>query len=140
VVLFPKMGKNDSSALRFAVIGTAIIGAVYVGFCYLGSELVVNAIGGSGYSELYSEIWLFALEGSLFAILQVLLYGRIARKDTKVSILLGTGSIIATLSVWFISFDTVTTVVSSLIGVTFILVIIATITELSYRSNGINEA
>jgi hypothetical protein len=100
---------------------------------------VVNAIGGSGYAELYSEVWLFAIEGSLFAILQVLLYGRIAREDTKVSILLWVGSILATISVWLIVSDTVVTVVSALIGVTFILVIIAAVTELRHRANERNE-
>ena len=135
VVLFPKMGKNDSSALRLAVLGTTLIGSAYVGFCYFASEFVVNAIGGSGYSELYAEVWMFALEGSLFAILQVLLYGRIAREDTKVSILLWAGSLIAAVSVWLIAIDTVITVVSSLIGVTFILVIIAAVTELRHRAN-----
>jgi O-antigen/teichoic acid export membrane protein len=135
VVLFPKMGKNDSSALRLAVLGTTLIGSAYVGFCYFASEFVVNAIGGSGYSELYSEVWMFALEGSLFAVLQVLLYGRIAREDTKVSILLWAGSLIAAVSVWFIAIDTIITVVSSLIGVTFILVIIAAVTELRHRAN-----
>ena len=135
VVLFPKMGKNDSSALRLAVVGTTLIGSAYVGFCYFASEFVVNAIGGSGYSELYSEVWMFALEGSLFAVLQVLLYGRIAREDTKVSILLWAGSLIAAVSVWLIAIDTVITVVSSLIGVTFILVIIAAVTELRHRAH-----
>jgi O-antigen/teichoic acid export membrane protein len=135
VVLFPKMGKNDSSALRLAVLGTTLIGTAYVGFCYFASEFVVNAIGGSGYSELYSEVWMFALEGSLFAVLQVLLYGRIAREDTKVSILLWVGSLIAAVSVWLIAIDTVITVVSSLISVTFILVIIAAVTELRHRAN-----
>ena len=135
VVLFPKMGKNDSSALRLAVLGTTLIGSAYVGFCYFASEFVVNAIGGSGYSELYSEVWMFALEGSLFAILQVLLYGRIAREDTKVSILLWAGSLIAAVSVWLIAIDTVITVVSSFIGVTFVLVIVAAVTELRHRAN-----
>jgi hypothetical protein len=72
--------------------------------------------------------------------LQVSLYGRIAREDTKVSILLWVGSIIATLSVWLIMIDTVITVVSSLIGVTFILVIIAAVTELRHRANERSEA
>ena len=135
VVLFPKMGRNDSSALRLAVLGTSLIGAIYIGVTYFASEFVVNAIGGSGYSELYSEVWLFAIEGSLFAVLQVLLYGRIAREDTKVSVLLWVGSVIATISVWAIATDTILTVVSSLIGVTFILVIISAITELRHRAN-----
>ena len=135
VVLFPKMGRNDSSALRLAVLGTAVISTGYVGVCYFGSEFVVNAIGGANYSELYSEVWLFAIEGSLFAILQVLLYGRIAREDTKVSILLWAGSILATLIIWLIMVDTVFTVVSSLIGVTFILIIIASFSESRHRAN-----
>jgi hypothetical protein len=135
VVLFPKMGQNDSSALRLAVLGTSLIGAGYIAVTYFASEFVVNAIGGSGYAELYSEVWLFAIEGSLFAILQVLLYGRIAREDTKVSILLWGGSILAAISVWLIVSDSVVTVVSALIGVTFILVIIAAVTELRHRAN-----
>ena len=135
VVLFPKMGKNDSSALRLAVIGTALIGSIYVAICYIGSEFIVNAIGGKGYSELYSEVWLFAIEGSLFAILQVLLYGRIAREDTKVSILLWVGSFVAATSVWIIAIDTISSVVYSLIAVTLVLVIIAAVTELRHRAN-----
>jgi O-antigen/teichoic acid export membrane protein len=135
VVLFPKMGRNDSSALRLAVLGTSLIGTGYIAVTCFASEFVVNAIGGSGYAELYSEVWLFAIEGSLFAVLQVLLYGRIAREDTKVSILLWAGSILATISVWAIATDTIITVVSSLIGVTFILVIIAAVTELRHRAN-----
>jgi O-antigen/teichoic acid export membrane protein len=135
VVLFPKMGQNDSSALRLAVLGTSLIGAGYMAVTYFASEFVVNAIGGSGYSELYSEVWLFAIEGSLFAVLQVLLYGRIAREDTKVSILLWTGAVVATISVWVIANDTIITVVLSLVGVTFISVIIAAVTELRHRAN-----
>jgi hypothetical protein len=134
------MGRNDSSALRLAVLGTSLIGAGYIAITYFASEFVVNAIGGSGYAELYSEVWLFAIEGSLFAVLQVLLYGRIAREDTKVSILLWVGSLIAAVSVWLIAKDTIITVVSSLIGVTFILVIIAAVSELRHRTNKINKS
>jgi O-antigen/teichoic acid export membrane protein len=140
VVLFPKMGRNDSSALRLAVLGTSLIGAGYIALTYFASEFVVNAIGGSSYAELYSEVWLFAVEGSLFAVLQVLLYGRISREDTKVSILLWVGSLIAAVSVWLIAKDTIITVVSSLIGVTFILVIIAAVSELRHRTNKINKS
>jgi O-antigen/teichoic acid export membrane protein len=139
VVLFPKMGKNDSSALRLAVLGTSLIGVIYIGVTYFASEFVVNAIGGSGYAELYSEVWFFAIEGSLFAVLQVLLYGRIAREDTKVSILLWVGSILAMTTVWLIATDTIITVVSSLIVVTFILVLVAAITELKHRANERSE-
>ena len=133
VVLFPKMGRNDSSALRLAVLGTSVIGFFYILVCYFASEFVVNAIGGANYSELYSEVWFFALEGSLFAVLQVLLYGRIAREDTRVSILLWIGTFVTIISVWLIPIDTIVTVVSTLIVVTFLLVVISAITELRHR-------
>jgi hypothetical protein len=133
------MGRNDSSALRLAILGTSLIGASHIAVTYFASEFVVNAIGGSGYAELYSEVWLFAIEGSLFAVLQVLLYGRIAREDTQVSILLWVGSTLAIISVWLIASDSVVTVVSALIGVTFILVIVAAVAELRHRANERNE-
>lgn len=135
VVLFPKMGNNDSSALRLALLGTSGIGFLYILLSYFASDFVVNAIGGSGYAILYKDVWLFALEGTLFAILQVLLYGRIAREDTSVSIMLWIGSIIASLSVVFIFQRTIETVVIILIAVTFVLIIIAAITEKNHRAN-----
>ncbi len=135
VVLFPRMGKNDSSALRLALLGTSGIGLLYILLGFFGSEFVVNAIGGSNYAILYQDVWLFALEGTLFAILQVLLYGRIAREDTSVSIMLWVGSIVASLLVVFVFPRTIENVVLVLIGTTFILIIIAAITEKNHRAN-----
>ena len=135
VVLFPKMGRNDSSALRFAVLVTTLIGAGYIAVTYFASEFVVNAIGGSGYAELYSEVWLFAIEGSLFAVLQVLLYGRIAREDRNVSFYLMLGSIIAITSVLLISFDTIVSIVITLIFVTSLLILKVGKTELRNRNS-----
>ncbi|MGA0108596.1 MAG: hypothetical protein ACO3IA_05545, partial [Candidatus Nanopelagicales bacterium] len=135
VVLFPRMGNNDSSALRLALFGTSSIGLLYVMLTYFASDFVVNSIGGSGYAILYKDVWLFALEGTLFAILQVLLYGRIAREDTSVSVILWIGSIIASLSVVFIFARTIENIVLILIATTFILTIIAAITEKNHRAN-----
>ena len=135
VVLFPRMGNNDSSALKLALFGTSAIGFLYVLVTYFASDFVVNSIGGSGYEILYKDVWLFAIEGTLFAILQVLLYGRIAREDTSVSIMLWIGSIIASLSVVFIFQRTIENIVLILIATTFILTIIAAITEKNHRAN-----
>jgi O-antigen/teichoic acid export membrane protein len=134
VVLFPKMGRNDSSALRFAVLVTTLIGAGYIAVTFFASEFVVNAIGGSGYTELYSEVWLFAIEGSLFAVLQVLLYGRIAREDRNVSFYLMLGSLFAITSVLFISFDTIMSIVTTLIFVTVLMILKVGKTELRNRN------
>ena len=135
VVLFPRMGNNDSSALRLALLGTSAIGFLYILLAYFASDFVVNAIGGKNYAVLYEDVWLFALEGTLFAILQVLLYGRIAREDTSVSIILWIGSIIASLLVVFAFERNIVNVVVVLIVITFVLIVIATITEIRHRAN-----
>jgi O-antigen/teichoic acid export membrane protein len=124
VVLFPKMGRNDSSALRLAVLGTSLIGAGYIAVTYFASEFVVNAIGGSGYAELYSEVWLFALEGTLFANSQVIVYGLIARGGVKISKILGVGGIVAFVGVWIMNIDTVFHLVFWLIVVTFVILLL----------------
>jgi hypothetical protein len=132
-VLFPKMGRNDSSALRLAVVGTGFIGFFYTAFCYFESRFIVNAISGSGYEVLYSEVWLFSLEGALFAVLQVLFYARIAREESKFSIILWVGVISTMISVWIFKIDSISTLVYSLISITIALVIISTITETRFR-------
>lgn len=134
VVLFPRMGNNDSSALRLALLGTSGIGFLYILLAYFASDFVVNAIGGKNYAVLYDDVWLFAVEGTLFAILQVLLYGRIAREDTSVSIILWIGSIIASLLVVFAFERNIVNVVVVLIVITFVLILIAAFTEINHRA------
>jgi O-antigen/teichoic acid export membrane protein len=134
VVLFPKMSKNNPKVIRLALLITLLIGVSFIIVCYIAAPFIVNAIGGPSYYELYSEVWLFAVEGSLFAILQVLLYGRIAREETKVSIYLWIGAVMVIMSVWMTTLDTIKSIVLSLIVVTFILVIIALVTELRIKT------
>jgi len=135
VVLFPRMGRNNSSALKLALLGTSSIGFAYVLLTYFASESIVNALGGTSYSVLYNDVWLFAIEGTLFAILQVLLYGRIAREDTSVSIMLWIGSIVASFMVVFVFERNLVTVVLTLIATTTVLIIIGAHTENSHRKN-----
>ena len=58
---------------------TATIGLAVTLVVAVAGALVVSAVGGSQYQELNSEAWLFAAEGALFAVAQVLLYGQVAR-------------------------------------------------------------
>jgi len=133
VVMFPRMGKNESSALIYAISGTLFIGFLYTLVGYFGSEFVVNAIGGAKYLELYEDVWLFAIEGSLFALLQVLLYGRIAREDISVSFILWAGTFLAIFSVWFLGLNSIVDVVKTLIIITLFLIFVSSISELKYR-------
>jgi hypothetical protein len=111
------------------------IGFLYILLTYFASEFVVNAIGGSSYAVLYEDVWLFSLEGTLFAILQVLLYGRIAREDTSVSIMLWVGSVIASVMIIFVIERNLVNVVLVLIVSSIVLIIIGAQTEKSHRKN-----
>ena len=132
VVLFPKMGKFDSSALKLATLGTAILCSIYILICYFASELVVFAIGGTKYQELFSEVWYFALEGTLFSILQVLLYGRIAREDSRAAVLLWF-AIVFVVFVTALNINNVISLVLTLTITTFILVIFVYFSQIKKR-------
>ncbi len=84
IVLFPKMTSgNNRRAVYLATGLTACVGLVVTGFSFLFGSFVMRVLGGAQYSDLGSEAWLFALEGSAFALVQVLLYARLATQDKK---------------------------------------------------------
>lgn len=84
IVLFPKMTSGDNRRAVYLATGlTACVGLVVTGFSFLFGSFVMRVLGGAQYSDLGSEAWLFALEGSAFALVQVLLYARLATQDKK---------------------------------------------------------
>ena len=129
VVLFPKMGKNQSSSLKYAILGTISVGVAYIIICYFGSQIIIQAIGGKQYTNLYNEIWIFAVEGTLFAILQVLLYGKIAKDNISVSILLWMGTFVTILLAWILNINSISSIVNVLIFVTSTLIMLTTFSE-----------
>ena len=84
IVLFPKMSSGDSHrALYIATALTAIVGIVITLASVFAGDLIISILGGSQYTDLVGEAWLFALEGSAFALVQVLLYARLAAQDRR---------------------------------------------------------
>ncbi len=84
IVLFPKMTSGDSRRTVLVATGlTALMGLAITAFSALFGDLVIRILGGAQYTELGSEAWLFALAGSSFALVQVLLYARLAAQDRK---------------------------------------------------------
>jgi len=89
IVLFPKMtAGNNRRAVYIATGLTAIVGVGITGFSLLFGNLVIRVLGGAQYVELGlgTDAWLFALEGSAFALVQVLLYARLAAHDRRAAI------------------------------------------------------
>ena len=84
IVLFPKMTSGNYRRAVYVATGlTALVGLVITVFSLLFGDLVIRILGGEQYTDLGSEAWLFALEGSAFALVQVLLYARLATQDRK---------------------------------------------------------
>jgi O-antigen/teichoic acid export membrane protein len=84
IVLFPKMTAGNSRRAVYLATGlTASLGFLVTLFSFLFGTFVMRVLGGAQYSDLGPEAWLFALEGSAFALVQVLLYARLATQDKK---------------------------------------------------------
>ena len=85
VVAFPKIARDQASNVRdrawlkplYLVAGLgacAVVGAAVL------RDLAVTFVGGAKYTELASYAWLFTLEGTVFAMLQMVVYRQIARQ------------------------------------------------------------
>ena len=84
IVLFPRMSAQGSRRTVFLAAGlTAGVGVIITAVSVVAGSLVARILGGSQYPDLGGQMWLFALEGSAFALVQVLLYARLAAQDRR---------------------------------------------------------
>jgi len=74
--------RRRSTAAR-ALAAVALSASVLTIGAFVFGSLVVRMIGGSAYTELGDQVWLFAAAGSLLAVAQVLLYSRLATEDRR---------------------------------------------------------
>jgi O-antigen/teichoic acid export membrane protein len=124
IVLFPKMTSgNNRRAVYIATGLTAIVGVAITGFSLLFGDLVARILGGKQYTDLGSEMWLFALEGSAFALVQVLLYARLATQDRKAVIAVWVALVaqVLIISVW--RHDSLADIVTTVVVVSLVLTV-----------------
>jgi O-antigen/teichoic acid export membrane protein len=125
IVLFPKMSAGDSTRAVYIATGlTALLGLVITLVSVFAGNLVIGILGGSQYKGLGSEAWLFALEGSAFALVQVLLYARLAAQDRRAVLAVwGALAVLVTVvAVW--RHDTVAEIVTTVVVVSLILTVV----------------
>lgn len=85
VVTFPAMS-TPRERQRTLVRGLVMIGGIGVAAvagAYLLSPLAMIFVGGSQYSDVESRLWLFAVLGTLLAMLQLLVYAVLARQGRR---------------------------------------------------------
>jgi O-antigen/teichoic acid export membrane protein len=130
IVLFPKMTSgNNRRAVYIATGLTAIVGLVITTFSFLFGDLVTRILGGVQYTELGSEIWLFALEGSAFALVQVLLYARLATQDRTAVLAVWAALIVLVTVVVGWRHDTLVEIVTTVVAVSLVLTIVGLVMD-----------
>lgn len=88
VVLYPALARDDTSRSRTLAVGmVAALGTVAVVATALLPELALILVGGSQYAEVAGRLWLFALAGSLLAIVHLLVFDALARHAHGVVVL-----------------------------------------------------
>lgn len=124
IVLFPKMsGGGSHRALYIATGLTAMVGVVITLASVFAGDLVIGILGGSQYKELGSEAWLFALEGSAFALVQVLLYSRLAAQDRRAVLAVWGALVVLAVVVIGWRHNTVAEIVTSVVAVSLALTV-----------------
>ena len=130
IVLFPKMsGGNSHRALYIATALTAMVGVVITLASVFAGDLIISTLGGSQYTDLGGEAWLFALEGSAFALVQVLLYARLAAQDRRA--VLAVWGALAVLAVIVVGWrhNSVAEIVTSVVVVSLALTVVGFILD-----------
>ena len=130
IVLFPKMSGGDSHrALYIATALTAMVGVVITLASVFAGDMIISILGGSQYTDLGGEAWLFALEGSAFALVQVLLYARLAAQDRRA--VLAVWGALAVLTVIVVGWrhNSVAEIVTSVVAVSLGLTVVGFILD-----------
>jgi O-antigen/teichoic acid export membrane protein len=139
IVLFPKMAAGDSRrAVYIASALTAVLGLTVTLFSFGFGALVIRILGGPEYVDLLgSRAWLFALEGSAFALVQVLLYARLAAQDKRAVFTVWVGLITLVLTVSFWRNNSVEEIVTTVVFVSLALVVVGLFMD--RRNNTLNR-
>ena len=123
LVLFPKMAAGNARRAVFVAAGlTACVGVAITAFALAFGPFVIRVLGGPQYvGDLGDQAWLFALEGSAFALVQVLLYARLATQDRRAvaMVWIALAALVAIVVGW--RHDTVAEIVTSVVLVALAL-------------------
>jgi O-antigen/teichoic acid export membrane protein len=125
IVLFPKMTAGNSRRTVYIATGlTAAVGLCITGFSLLFGDLVIRVLGGIQYPDLGSEAWLFALEGSAFALVQVLLYARLATQDRRAVVAVWAALVVQVAIIAGWRHGSVSEIVTTVVAVSLVLTIV----------------
>jgi len=89
VIAFPAM--STPTQRRLALLRSlglvGLLGVISMLGAWLLSSLALVFVGGTEYAAVESRLWVFALLGTLLALLQLLVYSVLAQRDSRTSLL-----------------------------------------------------
>ncbi|GAB2586671.1 MATE family efflux transporter [Kribbella endophytica] len=93
VIVFPSLATSpgDTLRLRRAIQAVAALGVCTVLGALVLPDLVVKIVGGPDYAPVGPIAWLFALAGSSYAVLQLVVYAAIAQQEKRAALLIWIG-------------------------------------------------
>ncbi|TDD59176.1 polysaccharide biosynthesis protein [Kribbella antibiotica] len=97
VIVFPALANSpgDTAKLRRAILAVAGLGVCTVLGTLVLPDLVVKVIGGSEkYGALGPYTWMFAIAGSAYAVLQMVVYAAIAQQEKRAALVIWAGLIV----------------------------------------------
>jgi O-antigen/teichoic acid export membrane protein len=116
VIAFPSMSKQGASrrALAMALAVSATLGATGVVATLLLPDIALLFVGGDEFADVKGDLWKFAIVGTLLAMLQLLVYSALARRQGR-----------AVLIIWTALIVLVTVAVSLTAATTLVMLVVA---------------
>jgi O-antigen/teichoic acid export membrane protein len=139
VIAFPSMAKRDAGKqMHLLSLGAVLaIGAVTVAGVAALSGLAVVFIGGPEYAELQGRLWMFAVLGTLLALLQLMVYNIVARQRQRAVLLVWAA--LAVLALVTPLLGSVTVLLSVVVGVDSVLFLVLLVRSLTPSYGGPTE-
>jgi O-antigen/teichoic acid export membrane protein len=93
VIAFPSMSKQGASrkTLALALAVSAALGSVGVLGTLVLPDLALLFVGGDDFAGIKDDLWKFAIVGTLLAMLQLLVYSALARRQGRAVVIIWTG-------------------------------------------------
>ena len=92
VIAFPSMSEQGASrkTLAFALAVSAALGTLGVLATLVLPDLALLFVGGDEFSAIKDDLWKFAIVGTLLAMLQLLVYSALARRQGRAVVIMWT--------------------------------------------------
>jgi hypothetical protein len=117
VIAFPSMSQQGASrkTLAMALSVSAALGSLGVLATLLLPDLALLFVGGDEFAEIKDDLWLFAIVGTLLAMIQLLVYSSLARRQGRAVLIIWTA--LAVLVALAVTLSTASTLVKLVVCV-----------------------